>query len=138
MKETKIQKLDRAEIERVLNDPETDPRFLELYESLRVARGNDTAQLDILSSSSGNLFLRGVLFQEGYVEAARQYFSEEKHNGEYPPFMFPEFQQVTPRWCTSRYLRRFDDGLVQFAGFGELWESRPGHSWALYGHVVSV
>ena len=39
-----------------------------------------------------------------------------------------------PAWIS--YVRKFDDGLVQFAGFGQVWSSEKGHvAWAKYGHL---
>lgn len=36
-----------------------------------------------------------------------------------------------------KYLKKFEDGLVQVAGFGQEFESKPNTCWATYGHIIS-
>ncbi|HLC60649.1 MAG TPA: hypothetical protein VJJ52_04425 [Candidatus Nanoarchaeia archaeon] len=88
--------------------------------------------LEGILSDSGNIYIRGAVPKAEAERLAKDYFAEQ---GE---FYIPELLKVVPAASVQiKFTRRFDDGVVQFAGFGEEWTSKPGYCWAIYGHVTS-
>lgn len=85
-----------------------------------------------------NLYVGTVICREKLTEPVRNYFGEEKKSEEELRNMIGWMPNVslTGGSCGYEFARKFEDGIVQFVKFGQYWESEPGYSWAIFGHVV--
>ncbi len=131
--------LSGQEIADFLGRDGTDARLVQLYELLhRSDVHNATTKLELLLTTSGDAYFRGVVEQKPHRAEARKYFPKEiPLDRDLPrPWMTSEFTYVF-NGCIPDFVREFDDGIAQFAGFGEPWTSKPGFGRALYGHVQS-
>ena len=109
----------------------SDPRILNLVKVIGSMSGNSKNSLEIILSETGNIFFRGVFDKEEAVRLAETYFEREG-------YMHSELTKVSPSTSVDiTFSKKFEDGVVQFAGLGHEWGSEPGYCWALYGQMNS-
>ena len=108
-----------------------DQRISDLMQVIgQISKSRYLDSLEIILLKDRGILFSGVVDQEA-IRRAGSYFMDKPYS---PSF---ELSQFVPPTHKHNYSKTFEDGIVQFAIFGEEFGFEPGNCWALYGHMNS-
>lgn len=124
-----------------------DPRILELLNLIEKADNAQPIKLHLYES--GNIYWHERVMIRPSTQRIKGYFGEKidwppgktkiHPYGIVSPVCNAELAQMLEDSSAAKvqYVRKFDDGVVQVAGLGFEWASKPGTCLAVYGHIIS-
>lgn len=143
VKRTQFGPVDRSLLG-VIEGLTRDPKLERLFGLIRRTEFNPIRNLELSVANGRNIYLLGIIGNDSQ-ELARQYFENGSvlDNSARQERVAPYLAEVlygssSPPSLSVDFLKTFeDDGTIQFAAFGSDWESQPGNTWVMYGHIVS-
>jgi len=95
---------------------------------------------------SGNIYVVRTVEMDISIAVADEYFgkrleklySDGSDEGPRSPVCSDEVGEAlgNSKRGSVRYMKKFDDGVIQIAGFGRRFSSLPNKCHAIYGHIV--
>jgi hypothetical protein len=99
--------------------------------------------------SNKNIYWLAHVSIQPSIKKAKDYFGQEilfdKEPSSYgavylvSPILNDEISKLVLNQTTAtvQYIKKFEDGIIQIAGFGDEWGTKSNTCWAIYGHIVS-